>query len=94
MTKSVDEYVFALSNVQVRAVWSRSCEELVNGLGETWHKPAEMGIVISWSAQDIGFGELTFRFTEDGMKCDGESMGQEFVEAVLVKLARQTRVGT
>ena len=58
------------------------------------------GFVIQWSAQGVGFGELTFTWGLDmerlkdypkqqGFHCDSECMSDEFIHALMKKAAPQ-----
>jgi hypothetical protein len=47
------------------------------------------GFIVGWSADSIGFGEMTVKGTAAaGFVCDSECMSQEFCEAVLAALAK------
>ena len=49
----------------------------------------EGGFVVRWSKKRIGFGELTFKVDKYGkFHCDNEYMSREFVQDVLVELAK------
>ena len=50
---------------------------------EPWHNEDFGGIVISWSARGIGFGEVTFSFKNGKIEMDTECMSNEFVLALL-----------
>lgn len=90
MSKTVQDYLDKLGPVTVRSVWAKMPEMFVDGWGKEHQEPAALGMIIGWAADGIGFGELTFTFTEEGSICDSETMPTEFVEAVLIKLARST----
>lgn len=56
-------------------------------------KKGQGGFVISWSAEGIGWGELTFSKKEDGtVVCDNEIMGAEFCKAVLSAFLDSTKM--
>jgi len=72
--------------------------EYVSGWTESGHtyRDAEIrgGVVIGWSAEDIGFGQLTFKMVEGGkIEMETEHMNDGFVKAILIALFEQsTRV--
>lgn len=41
------------------------------------------GLVVSWAATGIGFGEITLNIKEDKIEIDSECMSKEFVKALL-----------
>lgn len=44
------------------------------------------GFVVSWWAENLGFGDLTF-YTHDGkLKCDTECMSEDFARKVMAEL--------
>lgn len=62
---------------------------------DTWaeHDNNKGGIAISWSADDIGFGEITIVKDKDGsIRIQSECMGKEFVKAVLDKLVDMAEI--
>ena len=90
MTRTVAEYVELITYVGIRSVWSASAEMLTRSLRATEEVPMTIGFVISWVANGVGFGELTFR--NDGtLTVDSEYMTPEFVEAVMIKFARTAK---
>lgn len=91
-TKTVDEHLGTLTSVRVDGVWAGLPDVLVDSYGNVRDQPAYLGMTISWAANGIGFGELTFRFSGERVSCDSETMSSEFVEAVLIKLARETEL--
>lgn len=44
-------------------------------------------IAVSWSAADVGFGEITYRFHEGKVEEDAEGMNDEFVQLVMEKVS-------
>lgn len=50
-------------------------------------------VVISWSCQGIGFGELALIFSEAGMDMDTECMGNDFVVAALDETIKRIENG-
>lgn len=50
-------------------------------------------IVISWSCQGVGFGQLALIFDETGLKIDSECMSNEFVLAALKEAIKRLKKG-
>ena len=96
MKKTVEDYLEAITHISLRAVGASRSETLINGDEEMHEKPEKLWFILSWAAQGIGFGEASFYTTQDGhargLVCDDESMGATFIEALLVKLARSTKM--
>ena len=48
------------------------------------------GLRINWGCKDVGFGQLDFIHANDGkLYCLDETMGKEFVEAVMKEFINQ-----
>lgn len=50
-------------------------------------------IVIRWSCQGIGFGELALIFDDKGLKVDSECMSDEFVISALKETIKRIKKG-
>jgi hypothetical protein len=61
-----------------------------NGLGFLF---GYRSIVIKWSCQGIGFGELALIFDEKGFKIDSECMSDDFIVAALKETIRRIKKG-
>ena len=62
---------------------------------DTWaeHDNNKGGIAISWSTDDIGFGEINIiKDKDDSIRIESEYMGKEFVKAVLDKLVDMSNI--
>jgi len=49
------------------------------------------GIVIKWSAQGIGFGELTLIVDGDMIRIDNEGMNKKFCDAVIRQAVKELK---
>lgn len=96
MKKTVEDFLEAITHVSLNSVGATRSETLINGDEEIHEKPEKLWFILSWAAQGIGFGEASFYTVQDGLTrglvCDDESMGPVFIEALLVKLARGTKM--
>lgn len=74
----VAKYLTKLTNVEVAGVWEIT--------------PYGKGMRVNWEANGVGFGQLTFRQTpDDGLTVETEYMSDEFIEAVMIQLARNAK---
>ncbi len=65
---------FTLTKVEVESCWGKN-------------KTNDGGFEVTWGTVSAGFGSLTFVKRDGKLICDAETMGREFVQEVLKKLA-------
>jgi hypothetical protein len=51
-------------------------------------------LAISWESVSAGFGQVCFELRDDGLHCDDECMGREFVADVLLKLLESAKLSS
>ena len=52
-------------------------------LGYAWQLDDQVGFILKWAADNIGFGELTFIKDSNGTICETECMSKKFIKAAL-----------
>lgn len=73
---------------EIQEVWLRGV-----GTSDLDGEERCMWMVVAWFAIGIGFGELTFKNTnQKNWTCDSENMSANFVKAVLNKLADSCKI--
>jgi len=57
------------------------------------HEGNNGGFIIRWGIENFGFGTTTFAIEKDGsLKCDSETCSREFVDRVLIELAKRANL--
>lgn len=81
------------SHVDIKGIYYFQDEIGVDGTGKEHKFPGGMRIDIDWAVPGFGFGSLSIRRDNDGtLKIDSETLGKDFVKAILCDLVDKAEV--